>query len=154
MDFEDILLEVGASGRYQKSLILIFLLPSALLLPWFSMNIMFMVSVPDHWCYVPEVAISNLTISQQRQLISPVENSKCLMHDINYTDYLNSGNFTISNDTETRPCNSGWEFDRTYYDSTVATQVCVFFYLPFSTVISTTHVFPVVFGAVAFFWSS
>lgn len=122
MDFEDILLEVGDSGRYQKSLILIFLLPSALLLPWFTMNVMFMVSVPDHWCHVPDVSMSNLTTEQQRQLISPPQNPKCYMYDINYTDYLESGIYSVPNDTSTRQCDNGWEYDKTYYDSTAATQ--------------------------------
>lgn len=124
MDFEDILLEVGDRGKYQKSLIILFLLPSATLLPWFSMNVLFMVSVPEHWCNVPEVAMSNLTIEQQRQLISPPSDPKCSMYDINYTDYLTAGHYNVSEDTTTRPCNNGWNYDRTYYESTAATKVC------------------------------
>lgn len=127
MDFEDILLEVGDSGKYQKSLILFFLIPSATLLPWFSMNVLFMVSVPEHWCNVPEVAKSNLTIDQQRLLISPPDNPKCYMYDINYTDYLVSGIYNVRNDTTTRPCNNGWDYDRTNYESTAATEVCTAF---------------------------
>lgn len=126
MDFEDILLDVGDSGRYQKSLILLYLLPTATLLPWFSMNVLFMVSVPDHWCKVPEVVSSNLTIEQQRLLISPPSNPKCHMYQINYTDYLALGNYTIPSNTTTIPCDSGWEFDKTNYESTAATQVCTF----------------------------
>lgn len=122
MEFEDILLDVGDGGRYQNELILFFLLPSATLLPWFSMNVLFMVSVPEHWCNVPEVVRSNLTIEQQRDLISPPANPKCHMYDINYTDYLTSGIYTVPNDTTTRPCSNGWEYDKTNYDSTAATQ--------------------------------
>lgn len=124
MDFEDILLYVGDRGKYQKMMIVIFLLPSAALLPWFSMNILFMVSVPDHWCKVPEVSNSNLTVEEQRSLISPPDNPKCHMYDINYTDFLSSGTYHVPNDTTTIPCSDGWDFDKTNYDETVATQVC------------------------------
>lgn len=134
IEFEDILLEVGDSGRYQKQLILFFLLPYALLIPLFTMNIFFMLSVPQHWCSVPEVLNSNLTIEQQRQLISPPDKPEChpycetcLMYDINYTDYLSLGIYSIPNDTTTRPCNNGWEYDKTNFESTVATQVCTTF---------------------------
>ncbi|KFM78100.1 Organic cation transporter 1, partial [Stegodyphus mimosarum] len=122
MDFEDILLEVGDYGKYQKNLILIFLVPAASLLPWFSMNIMFMVSAPDHWCYVPEVDASNLNISLQRSLISPPESPSCHMHDINYTEYLTAGIYKVPNDTTTIPCSQGWQYDKTYFDSTAVTQ--------------------------------
>lgn len=124
LEFEDILLEVGDGGKYQKKLIMFFLLPAASLLPWFTMNILFMISIPDHWCRVPEVINSGLTIQQQRMLISPPSNPKCQMYDINYTDYLTSGKYSIPDNATTRPCTSGWEYDKTNFESTVATQVC------------------------------
>ena len=127
MDFEDILMDVGDSGKYQKRLIIFFLLPYALLIPWFSMNILFMLSVPEHWCSVPEVVNSNLTIEQQKHLISPSSDPHCLMHDINYTDYLTSGIYSVPNDTATKKCTNGWEYDKTNFDSTAATQVCFSF---------------------------
>ncbi|XP_035223452.1 organic cation transporter protein-like [Stegodyphus dumicola] len=122
MEFEDLLLDVGDCGKYQKHLILIFLVPAASLLPWFTMNIMFMVSVPDHWCYVPEVASSNLSISAQRSLISPPDDPCCRMYDINYTELLSNGIYTVPNDTATKPCTQGWQYDKTDYESTVATE--------------------------------
>ncbi|XP_035216500.1 carcinine transporter-like [Stegodyphus dumicola] len=122
MEFEDILLEVGDYGKYQRNLFLIFLVPAASLLPWFSMNILFMVSAPDHWCYVPEVAASNLSISDQRSLISPPDSPSCYMYDINYTEYLSAGIYKVPNDTTTRPCNRGWQYDKTDFESTAVTQ--------------------------------
>lgn len=129
LDFEDILLEVGDSGMYQKKLIMFFLLPGASLLPWFSMNVLFMISIPDHWCSVPEVINSGLRVDQQRMLISPPSDPKCHMYDINYTDYLASGIYSVPDNTTTRPCTSGWEYDKTHYEKTAATQVCTVFIL-------------------------
>ncbi|XP_054714288.1 organic cation transporter protein-like [Uloborus diversus] len=126
MEFEDILLEVGDYGKYQKDLIMIFLVPAASLLPWFSMNVLFMVSVPEHWCYVPEVASLNLSISEQRALISPpkgiTDSPSCYMYDVNYTDYLTGGNYTVPDNASIKSCDRGWQYDTTYYDSTAATK--------------------------------
>lgn len=121
MEFEDILLDVGDYGKYQRNLIMIFLVPTASLLPWFTMNVLFMVSVPDHWCKVPELVSSNLSLSQQRSLISP-PGEHCLRYDLNYTNVDDLLNYTISENFTKRPCDRGWEFDHTYYDSTVATK--------------------------------
>ncbi|KAG8183926.1 hypothetical protein JTE90_029030 [Oedothorax gibbosus] len=121
MDFEDVLLEVGDYGKYQRQLIVYFLVPAATLLPWFSMNILFMVSVPEHWCNVPELVSSNFTIEQQRSFISP-PGEKCHRYNLNFTDVLGLENFTVPNGTTTRPCDEGWQYDHTFYDSTAATQ--------------------------------
>ncbi|GIY30768.1 hypothetical protein CEXT_691221 [Caerostris extrusa] len=61
-EFENLLEEVGDFGKYQKRLITLFLIPSAALLPWFTMNILFLVFTPDHWCNVPEVSSSELYV--------------------------------------------------------------------------------------------
>ncbi|XP_042912363.1 organic cation transporter protein [Parasteatoda tepidariorum] len=121
MDFEDILLDVGDYGKYQQGLIKYFLIPAASLLPWFTMNILFMVSVPDHWCNVPELVSSNLSISDQRSLISP-PGDKCHMYNINFTDFLSNGSYIIPENTTTRPCNHGWQYDNTYWDTTASTK--------------------------------
>uniref|UniRef100_A0A2L2YNP7 Organic cation transporter 1 n=1 Tax=Parasteatoda tepidariorum TaxID=114398 RepID=A0A2L2YNP7_PARTP len=121
MDFEDILLDVGDYGKYQQSLIRYFLIPAALLLPWVSMNIFFMVSVPDHWCNVPELVSSNLSISDQRSLISP-PGDKCHMYNLNFTDFLDNGSYVIPENTTTSPCNQGWQYDNTNWDTTASTK--------------------------------
>lgn len=130
MDFEDVLLEVGDYGKYQRQLIVYFLVPAASLLPWFSMNILFMVSVPDHWCKVPEMVSSNFTIAQQRSIISPPGES-CHRYNLNFTDVFDVANFTVPNGTTTRPCDEGFEYDTTNYDFTAATTVRFFFYIEY-----------------------
>ncbi|XP_035223439.1 carcinine transporter-like [Stegodyphus dumicola] len=44
------------------------------------------------------------------------------MYDINYTDFLSNGIYTVPNDTATKPCIQGWQYDKTDYESTVATE--------------------------------
>ncbi|GIY29074.1 organic cation transporter 1 [Caerostris darwini] len=120
MEFEDVLMGVGDYGKYQRNLIVIFLVPAASLLPWLSMNVLFMVSVPDHWCSVPELSAFNLTIEQQRSLISP-PNEHCRRYNISYTDILHIENSTLSNASMT-PCDQGWQYDETYWDETASTK--------------------------------
>lgn len=121
MEFEDILVKVGDYGKYQKKLLFLFLFPAAALLPWFSMNIMFLVSVPDHWCRVPELEPYNLTIAEQQELIRPpFSDPKCTTYDVNYTEILSSENWTIPEDANIKPCTHGWVYDTTNYDSTAA----------------------------------
>ncbi|KAF8794657.1 Beta-alanine transporter like protein [Argiope bruennichi] len=121
MEFEDVLIEVGDYGKYQRNLIMIFLVPAASLLPWFSMNVLFMVSVPDHWCNVPELSSFNLSMEQQKSLIAP-PGEHCLRYDLNFTDILDFGNYSVPNGSTTRPCDQGWEYDQTYWDSTASTK--------------------------------
>lgn len=95
MDFEDILKDVGGFGLYQKILVVVFLIPSFVVIPWFSMNLIFMSNTPEHWCYVPEVANSNLTLNRQKELIRPPHDPRCSMHDVNYSEILSYGNLTV-----------------------------------------------------------
>nr|XP_042901435.1 beta-alanine transporter-like [Parasteatoda tepidariorum] len=121
MEFEDLLEEVGDFGKYQSRLIILFLIPSAIVLPWFTMNILYLVYIPDHWCHVPELAMSNLSVESQRSLIAPPGNSSCFRYDINYTELLLSGDLNIKNNTPVIPCNS-WQYDTTYFDETAASK--------------------------------
>lgn len=123
MEFEDLLEDIGDFGKYQKRLIWYFLVPSAALLPWFSMNILFMVFTPDHWCNIPELATSNLSIHMQRRLVAPEDNSSCFRYDFNYTEALLSDRWQLKNDTLLVPCDRGWKYDNTYFDETAATKV-------------------------------
>lgn len=121
LEFEDILTEVGDSGKYQKRLMIFFLLPSVALVPWFSMNNLFMIFLPDHWCYVPEVANSNLSIELQRSIVSP-DSSTCMRYDVNYTERLTTGDFDFTNNTPLIACDQ-WVYDTTYYEETAASKV-------------------------------
>ncbi|XP_042901440.1 carcinine transporter isoform X3 [Parasteatoda tepidariorum] len=120
-EFEDLLEEIGDFGKYQKRLLIVFLIPSALVLPWFSMNIIFMVFTPEHWCYVPEVVNSNLSHEVQRSIIVPRGNSSCFKYDVNYTELFTSGSLQIKNDTPIISCRS-WQYDTTYFEETAASK--------------------------------
>ncbi|GBM70542.1 Carcinine transporter [Araneus ventricosus] len=122
MDFEDILKDVGGFGLYQKMLMVGFLIPSFIVIPWFSMNSIFLHNSPEHWCYVPEVANSNLSLETQKYLIRPIEDKYCTRYDVDYEEILNSGNITVNQSWPTRECDSGWQFDQTNYEATSVTK--------------------------------
>ncbi|KFM70941.1 Organic cation transporter 1, partial [Stegodyphus mimosarum] len=122
MDFEDILKDVGGFGLYQKILVVGFLIPAFIVIPWFSMNSIFLSNTPEHWCYVPEVAHSNLSLEFQKLLIRPPSDKSCSRYDINYSQILESGNWSINPDWPTTKCDRGWQFDKTNYDATAATR--------------------------------
>ncbi|XP_076339276.1 carcinine transporter-like isoform X2 [Tachypleus tridentatus] len=140
MEFEEILAEVGDYGVFQKRLVIWFLLPCTVPLAWFSLNQIFLMSVPDHWCHVPEVTETNLSFQQQQMLIRPMENqhglqipSSCQMHDLNYSsailNLLKNSKSNITFEIETilsnvsiQACRNGWVYDRTLYSSTASTR--------------------------------
>ncbi|XP_055946456.1 carcinine transporter-like [Argiope bruennichi] len=122
LEFENLLEDVGDFGKYQKRLIIFFLIPSAALLPWFTMNILFLVFTPDHWCNVPEVAASNLPLEVQRSIIAPQDQSSCFRYDLNYTEFLMLGDLHVQNGTPIIPCDSGWQYDPTYFEETAASK--------------------------------
>lgn len=127
MDFEDILKDVGGFGLYQKVLVIIFLIPSFIVIPWFSMNLIFMSTTPEHWCYVPEVASSNLSLDMQKKLTRPLHDLSCSMYDVNYSQILSYGNLTVDPSWPTKECTQGWQYDTTEYDATAVTRVSMIF---------------------------
>ncbi|KAG8175158.1 hypothetical protein JTE90_025385 [Oedothorax gibbosus] len=97
------------------------------------MNKIFILSVPQHWCNVPELSLSNLSISEQRQLISPPSDPSCSMFNVSYARMVQEGRFEIPNDTEIIPCRAGWKYDTENYDETVSSKfdlVCENNYFP------------------------
>lgn len=125
LEFEDILTDIGDYGKYQKRLILFFLFPSIALVPWFSMNNLFFVFIPEHSCFVPELANSNLSVELQQTLLSP-SNSSCMRYDLNYTEAISSGEFSLKNDTPVVPCGR-FLYDTTFYEETAASKVGAFY---------------------------
>lgn len=126
MEFEDILEDIGGFGLYQKILFVVFMPPAFLVIPWFAMSLIFLTSTPDHWCYVPEISNSNLSISLQKQLIRPPSDTSCSMYDVNYSSVLDSGNWTVNPEWPTKPCEHGWVYDKVDYDATAVTRVNAF----------------------------
>ncbi|GBM78323.1 hypothetical protein AVEN_222143-1 [Araneus ventricosus] len=81
-----------------------------------------MLSVPEYWCHVPE--LSNLSVDQQRMLISPPNDPSCTMYKRNYSQVLNLESVIATPyfSYDEIPCVSGWDYDKTNYDETAATK--------------------------------
>ncbi|KAL3189389.1 hypothetical protein MRX96_002702 [Rhipicephalus microplus] len=68
MEFEDVIEELGGFGKFQKFLLWAFLLPSQILFPFFSMNLIFLLSEPEHECVVPQLDALALNESLTRDI--------------------------------------------------------------------------------------
>ena len=130
MEFEDILKQVGSFGKFQKFLIYLFLIPVS------ALNVLydriFMWTTPDHWCRVPQ--LTNLSTELQKFLVSPktveqglTSHDKCRMNDIDYDSITNS-TITMLNDTMTKKCQNGWNFDHSVFTETAVTEVDIALY--------------------------
>lgn len=138
MDFETILKEVGDFGKYQKSLLLKFMVPTSLASAFYVLNVIFMVATPDHWCFVPELAATNLTDLEIRNIAIPKmadgSYSKCTMYAHNFAavaaEYKATGKIPefehvrkIIPKRPVRKCTNGWVYQKEWYEETVVSQV-------------------------------
>lgn len=148
MDFEGILSEVGDFGRYQKSLLLKFMVPTTFASSFYVLNVIFMVATPDHWCSIPELSSTNLTDSEIKNFAIPKlpdgSFSKCTMYAYNYTAvasmYQTTGKMPefkyagkIIPKKPVRKCTNGWIYQKEWYEETVVSEwdlVCDKNYLP------------------------
>lgn len=65
MDFDELLPYVGEFGIYQKLLFLL-MIPFAFFVAWVYFSQIFMSLTPEkHWCLVPELQDSNLTLEER-----------------------------------------------------------------------------------------
>ncbi|KAK6644865.1 hypothetical protein RUM43_001138 [Polyplax serrata] len=116
MDFDELLPYVGEFGTYQK-LLFFFMIPFAFFVAWVYFSQIFMTLTPEkHWCLVPELQDSNLTLEQRMSLSIPRdENSnefeKCRMYGVNFTEVLAAGLQVPDPSWPKVPCQSGWEYD-------------------------------------------
>ncbi|GFU75540.1 carcinine transporter [Trichonephila clavipes] len=78
--------------------------------------------IPGHWCYIPEIAKSNLSLEMQKALIMPPSDPHCSMYDVNYTEILQSRNPNFNNETPTKPCDKGWFYENSEFDQTAVTE--------------------------------
>nr|XP_053630899.1 LOW QUALITY PROTEIN: beta-alanine transporter-like [Cherax quadricarinatus] len=123
MDFDDVLGEVGSFGRYQKTMIFFFLLPMSFFNAFMMNQLLFQVVVPDHWCHVQGRETSGLDWDQWRNLTIPRWNSStgyssCLMYQLAQSEGTSRN---ISHSTQTQVCSSGWDFDSSQFEATLAT---------------------------------
>ncbi|CAL1298066.1 unnamed protein product [Larinioides sclopetarius] len=148
MEFESILKEVGEFGKYQKSLLLKFMVPTTFASAFYVLNVIFMVATPDHWCYVPEFTSLNLSEAEIKRIAVPKLNdgtfAKCSMYAQNYTalvsEYKSTGKFPeikingkiIPKRSEMK-CSHGWVYQKDWYEETIVSKwdlVCDRNYLP------------------------
>ncbi|GIX79672.1 organic cation transporter 1 [Caerostris extrusa] len=85
------------------------------------MHVIFLTGIPDHWCYVPEIAHSNLSLETQKTLISPPSDPHCSMYDVNYTNILLLHDSYFDSSTPTKPCDRGWYYEKSEFDETAVT---------------------------------
>ncbi|XP_077539872.1 organic cation transporter protein-like [Haemaphysalis longicornis] len=134
MEFEDVLEELGGFGKFQKTLLWFFLLPSQFLLPFFSMNLIFLLSEPDHQCVVPELDALGLNASHVEHLRKlVVSEDECSMFPLLpfNTTVPSGGNASdgatwnlsgmVNQSAAKQPCEQ-FRYDDLYYDETVPTK--------------------------------
>ncbi|XP_077488176.1 beta-alanine transporter-like [Amblyomma americanum] len=147
MEFEDVIEEVGGFGRFQKLLLWMFLLPSQMLFPFFTMSLIFLLSRPDHRCVVPQLDALDLNASQvgviRRLVVSEDECSMLPLLDVNSTtqrlldavgDARASWNASlfVNESAQRKPCEL-FRYDDLDYEETVVTKwdlVCSRGHLP------------------------
>lgn len=142
VDFDAILLRIGAMGRYQLALYLLMCIPATLPAAFLSFGQVFLSAEPDHWCKVAALMeyreqYGNLSIRHIKRLSIPTRENlpdvyeKCYVYDVNYTDlYVNNGWAWPDSPDPTwkvSPCREGWVYDRREYKNTLVTEVCVAF---------------------------
>lgn len=148
MDFDNVLNDVGAFGLYQK-LIIAVLMPAVLPCAFHAYSQLFIASMPNHWCRIPELEqwssrmpnlVKNLSIPLM-QRDGQMKYSQCQMYSRNYTDivgFLHTTDTSLINDNgefyfepldyaaanfEIVDCKHGWVYDRTMFPNTVVMEV-------------------------------
>lgn len=131
MKFDDILSEVNGFGKFQIRLFLIQMLSRITLPPHLLLN-NFMGAVPSHHCNTTALEdrglFGNLTVEQKLAVALPAEPdgspSSCRMFAEPQYQHLYGQN--SSQDAATVPCPSGWVYDNSTFQSTIATEVSGF----------------------------
>ncbi|XP_046415882.1 organic cation transporter 1-like [Neodiprion fabricii] len=151
IDFDDVLVHVGEKGRYQNIMYYLLCIPATLPAAFLAFSQVFVSASPEHWCRIPELENSNLTLDQRKALSLPYtpksdgrrSYSRCYMYDVNYTAIIEAwlhqeaaanSSRTSSNGAPGLPpvgstdwpiskCQHGWIYDRKDYDSTLVTEL-------------------------------
>ena len=130
MQFDDLFEHFGEIGLYQICIFLMAISPT-LVSDTISLN--FLTGRMDHWCDIPE--LSNLTMDQQRHISSPLDSDGdydgCLMYDLDYSSYSQEQFLNwqrVPNNTATKECPDGWNYDRSVFkETTVSAVSCVIY---------------------------
>lgn len=128
MKFENILAELNGFGRFQIRTLLLLVIARVTLPFHFLLN-NFIAAVPEHHCDISgldhrDAAFTNLSAAQKLKLTAPVredgEPSSCeIFAEIQYNYLLN---FTDVSHSATVPCPNGWVYDKSTFQSTLATE--------------------------------
>lgn len=136
MDYDALLPEVGAFGRYQKILIGVILIPTVFPCAFQAYSQLFIAATPNHWCRIPELdEFNDVHMELIKQISIPQElhygqlrYEECRMFKRNYTDirlnfdlYVRGRNESANVDTVA--CQQGWQYDKSLYPSTAVTEV-------------------------------
>ncbi|CAK1544877.1 unnamed protein product [Leptosia nina] len=130
MDFDAILEDVGEFGRYQKLVIYFMLLPAVIPCGFHAYAQLFMAGEVKHWCKVPELEGQDLEFAKNFSIPKELRNgileySQCEMYNMNYTDILTQypiDVFPQEGSADVVPCQNGWVYENTVYQSTVVTE--------------------------------
>lgn len=148
MDFDNVLNDVGAFGLYQK-LIIAVLMPAVLPCAFHAYSQLFIASMPNHWCRIPELEpwrtlmpnlVKNLSIPMV-QRDGQMKYSQCQMYSRDYTEivgFLHTTDTANINDSreyhyeqldyaaknfEIVDCQHGWIYDRSMFPNTIVMEV-------------------------------
>lgn len=138
MDYDGLLPEVGAFGRYQRILIGVVLIPTVFPCAFQAYSQLFIAASMRHWCRIPELdkwnanytaLVRQLSIPATIQDDGQIKFDQCRMFNRNYTeisssflDYV-SGGRNLSSNPDYVQCRNGWHYDKTLYVGTVVSEV-------------------------------
>ena len=72
VDFDALLPSIGEMGRYQLGLYLLMCIPATLPAAFLAFNQVFLSAVPQHWCTVPTLVATDLTVEHIKRLSIPL----------------------------------------------------------------------------------
>lgn len=132
MGFEELLDQVGGFGPFQLRNVVLLALPR-MILPMHFLLPIFLAAVPAHRCALPGIPAN---FSQQDAWLEgylPQEPDGTLSSCLRFTHPQSPPNTTLrgegqspaelQNEPSTVPCPQGWEYDRSEFSSTIATEV-------------------------------
>ena len=136
-ELEEIIEEVGGSGRYQKRLLYVVLGPLFFILPLAAVNEIFSLNVPEHWCsHAMQKELDYNETQEWKECFLPPETkpngemgfSSCKMYqgqgrnwrwrtwrkDLECPKYTDIGNKVVD-------CPHGWSFSKENFERTAVT---------------------------------